>query len=78
MDSFNSEMDRMEKLTGTKRDKSNFKLPTKPVAHSPNFTMKDFNYYRNESPKLLSKSDIEDINRILGEGFIDKLGYKVL
>ena len=78
MNSFNSEMDRLEKTTGTKGNKSNFKLPSKPVAHSPNFTVKDFNYYRNESPKLLSKSDIEDINEILGKGFIDKLGYKVI
>jgi len=58
--------------------KSNLKLPSKPVNHSPDFTLDDFNYYKKEQPELLNPSDIDTVNSVLGSEFIESLGYKIL
>ena len=72
------ECDKVINYMGDGRVKSNFKLPSKPVKNSPNFTQKDFDYYKSQIPKKLTEEHISIINSVLGKDFIKKLGYRIL
>lgn len=55
--------------------KGDLKFLDKPVNYSPNFTLDDLAYFKNEKPTHLSNKEINTINRIIGDDLLKRLDY---